>query len=324
MNEVNLTTMLLAFLGAASVFLVMWMLVSWYLSSRQVEAQRRMRPAEDSDPTLLLNDLRGVGGRYSWWVRLKRTLHERLERTELRLEVAEAAAIVLFCGVVLGAIVFFWRYDTNPDDDESWMALPAFVVGAAIPLVFFLFRQKAWRRRVQDQLPDTIFLLARSLRAGMSIDQSIQVIGDHGVAPTSREFARMHRQLDLGLALPQVLQITADRVHLVDFSVFASVLSLHRLTGGNLPIIMDRLATTTREHNQLRAHYRTATSLGRYGNTIILCLVTFVLFYMAFYQRDMTEKYFETTAGMVMFGIGMTLEVVGLFLLFYLLGKEED
>jgi Flp pilus assembly protein TadB len=32
-----------------------------------------------------------------------------------------------------------------------------------------------------------------------------------------------------------------------DFYVFSSVLSLHRTTGGNLPVLLDRLAVATRD-----------------------------------------------------------------------------
>ena len=192
------------------------------------------------------------------------------------------------------------------------MAIPAFFIGAAIPFGYFLLRQRTWRRRMQDQLPDTLFLVARSLRAGLSIDQAIAVIGDHGVAPLSREFARMHRQLELGLALPQVLKITSDRLELVDFSVFASVLSLHRTTGGNLAVIMDRLAHTTRDHNQLRGHYRTATSLGRYGNVVLFLMAAGLIAYLGFFHRDLASQYFETTTGIALFVLGLSLLLGGL------------
>src|SRR6516164_1581732 len=116
----------------------------------------RMRPSEDSDPTIVLDDLYAGGGRFGGWERFRRSATEYLDRTELRLTLAEGVAIVLFCGVILAAGVFFWRYE----EEESWMAVPAFFIGAAIPVCFFLLRQRAWRRHLQDQLPDMLFLMA--------------------------------------------------------------------------------------------------------------------------------------------------------------------
>jgi tight adherence protein B len=316
--DVPVAVLLAVFAGAALLFVSIWIFVSWWLGRGRARLER-MRPTGDSDPTILLDDLYGTGGRFTWWERFRRTATERLERSELRLSLAEGLAIVLFCGVLLAAGVFFWRAEA----DESWMAIPAFFIGSAIPLGFFALRQRAWRRHLQDQLPDTLFLMARSLRAGMSIDQSMGVIGEHGVAPLSREFARMHRQLELGLALPQVLRIAADRLKLVDFSVFASVLSLHRSTGGNLAILMDRLGHTTRDHNQLRGQYRTATALGRYGNILIFCMGAALIAYLCFFQRELASQYFETPAGLTLFIIGMTL-MLGALVAFYFIVRRDD
>ncbi len=318
MPGVPIPVLLAAFAGAACLFIAIWVFVSLWLQRGRARLER-MRPAEDSDPTIVLDDLYGSGGRFTWWERFRRTATERLDRSELGLSLAEGLAIVLFCGVILAAGVFFWRSEA----EESWMAIPAFFIGTAVPLGYFMLRQRAWRRHLQDQLPDMLFLMARSLRAGMSIDQSIGVIGEHGVAPLSREFARMHRQLELGLALPQVLRIASDRLQLVDFSVFASVLSLHRSTGGNLAILMDRLAHTTRDHNQLRGHYRTQTALGRWGNILIFVMGSFLVAYICFFQRELAAQYFESPAGITLFAIGMGL-LLGSMVAFYFLVRRDD
>jgi tight adherence protein B len=317
MTGVPLTTLLAVFTATALLFAAIWMFVSWWLASSRHRTER-LRPT-DSDPTLLLDNVYARGGTVSWWDSLRRFAGDRMERTELGMAPIEAAAVVLFCGVILAAIVFFWRYEA----EESWMAIPAFFIGAILPLSYFAMRQRAWRRKMQDQLPDTLFLMARSLRAGLSIDQAVGVIGEHGVAPMSREFNRMHRQLELGLALHQVLRLTADRLRLVDFSVFASVLSLHRTTGGNLAVLMDRLAHTTRDHNQLRGHYRSATSLGRYGNVILFLMAAGLIAYLGFFQRDLAANYFDTTTGLALFATGVSL-LIGAMIVLYFLVRRDD
>jgi tight adherence protein B len=290
------------------------------MARRRALHERRMKSTEEEgEPALLLDKaLLPQDGLAGWWRHSVRRAQEYLERTDLQLTTAEALGIVLLCGAVLAVTVFFWRHPA----DEHWLALPAFFLGALAPLAFFAGRQRAWRRRLQDQLPDTLYLLSRSLRSGLSIDQSIQVIGDHGVKPMGQEFARMARQLELGLALGQVLQISARRVHLIDYNVFTSVVSLHRSTGGSLPVIVDRLAQTTREHNQLRAQYRAATALGRLGNAAIGFMVVLVFLYLMFYQRDLAMRYFDSPTGFAFFALAMGLEVLAVVLLFLMLRSE--
>jgi tight adherence protein B len=238
-------------------------------------------------------------------------------RTGLGIDSAMAIGLILFFGVITATAVFIWRYQ-----EEPWLAIPAFFVGATLPLLFFWWRQSTWRRTMQNQLPDAFYLLARSLRAGRSIDQGFHLIGEQGVQPLSREFARMSRQLDLGLTLPQSLQSATRRIDLVDFNIFASVVSLHRSTGGNLPSILDRLAASTRDRNQFERQYQAATVLGRYSAAFISCCAIAILFYFFFFYRVYWLRYFETTTGITLFTAAIALFVLGALLLFWMVRYE--
>jgi tight adherence protein B len=311
MPQETLIPFIAIFGGVALAFLATWMIVAAIMNRRREETRRRM--AGDSEPALTMAPPPPT----TLGKRVDVGFQNMIERTGLDLDTSLALGIILFFGVVLAAVVFVWRYD-----EEPWLAIPAFFVGAAVPLVFFLWRQRVWRRRLQDQLPDALYLLARSVRAGRSVDQAFQLIGDQGVPPLSREFARMHRQMELGLSLSQVLQATARRLGLVDFNVFASVLSLHRTTGGNLPIILDRLAAATRDRNQFEGQYRAATVLGRYSAAFIVSLAVFIMLYLFFFQRDYMMRFFDisqTYTGIILFCTAMALEVLGILVLFWFL-----
>ena len=124
------------------------------------------------------------------------------------------------------------------------------------------------------------------------------------------------------MSLSQVVQSAAARIGLVDFSVFASVLSLHRTTGGSLPVLLDRLATTTRDRNQFRRQYRAATVLGRYSAAFIVSLVAVILIWLFFFHREWAVMFFETGTGYALFFGAMALEVLGAVLLFWFLRYE--
>jgi tight adherence protein B len=317
MSDEALIPFLAVFFATAILFVLGWYYVTSAVSRRRAHQARRINGLSDSETTLVLPEALPDQRPKSWLQRFDRGFDDMIAKTGLDLDTSLALALVVFCGVVPAAIMFVWRYE-----EEPWVAIPAFFLGMAVPLVFFWWRQGVWRRRLQNQLPDALYLMARSLRAGRSIDQAIQLVGEQGVPPLSREFARMHRQMDLQLPLAQVLEGAAKRLGLVDFNVFASVLRLHRATGGNLPVVLDRLAAATRDHNQFEGQYRAATVLGRYSAAFITCLVGFILFYLVFFGREWATPFFETTTGIVLFSVAMTLEACGLMLLFWLLKYE--
>jgi tight adherence protein B len=303
----------LSVLAAISMFCFgIWFAVSSARRYRQRQVDRRLAPDDEQAAAETRLFLASVpqGGVAGWWRRL-------IERTGLELDPMMALAIVILCGTLLGGGVFLWRIDIEP-----WLGVPAFFLGAAVPVAFFLWRQGRWRRIQQAQLPDALFLLARSLRAGRSLEQAIQLVGEQGAPPLAREFSRMYRQIDLGIPMDRVVRGTAERLDFVDFNVFASVLGLHRGTGGNLPLLLDRLAITTRDRNQFEGQYRAATVLGRTSALFIAGMVCLILIYFFFFQRDWALRFFDTSEGYVglaLFCTAIGLEVGGLALMYFLL-----
>jgi len=317
MTDESLIPFLAVFVATALLFAVGWLVATAAFARRRTQAARRMAAHSDSETTLLLPDAETDEQTRSVRSRFDRGFDDMISKSGLDLDTALALALTLFCGVVPAAIMFIWRYEQEP-----WVALPAFFLGMAVPLLFFRWRQGVWRRRLQNQLPDALFLVARSLRASRSIEQSMQLVAEQGVQPLAAEFGRMHRQLELQLPLDQVLVIAAKRLGLVDFNVFASVLSLHRTTGGNLPVLLDRLAAATRDHNQFAGQYRAATVLGRYSAGFITALVGLILFYLVFFGREWSSLFFESSTGMILFSVAVGLEICGLLLLFWMLRYE--
>lgn len=298
--------------GAMTVF-AGWYFISNALARRREQLNRRLAGDPVDEPLELFRE----PPRSGWAARFDSGFADLVSRTGLDLDASLALGIILLSGVSLATAVLVWRYEQEP-----WLSLPAFFVGCAIPLTWLVWRQNAWRRILQDQLPDALFLLARSLRAGRSVEQGLQLLGDQGVPPLAREFARMYRQTELGLSLPQVLQTAAKRLRLVDFNVFASIVSLQRATGGNLPALLDRVAASTRERNQFERQYRTATVMGRWSAAFISSLALLILFYFFFFQRDWAMRYFETPAGITLFCTALGLEALGLLLMFWLMRYE--
>jgi tight adherence protein B len=313
MTSEQLIQFLLVFAAAGLVILVVWSVIASILNRRRETLARRMEGRSESDIFVSLPE----PGEATWLRRARTGFADMVDRTGWKIDPVLMFAVIVFCGVATAAAAFVWRLN-----EEPWLAVPAFFLGMAVPLVVLWWRQGVWRRTLQAQLPDVFFQLARSLRSGQSLDQGMRLIGEQGVPPLSIEFARMHRQLELGLAIGQVMHNAARRIKLIDFNVFASVVSLHRSTGGNLAVILDRLAVATRDRNQFEGQYRAATILGRYSAAFIAGLAAVILFYLFFFQRDWAMRFFESPLGISLFITAIALELAGLALLFFFLRAE--
>jgi tight adherence protein B len=240
-----------------------------------------------------------------------------IDRTGLDITAWGALGLILLSGVALGGFVFVWRLNSEP-----WLAAPAFLLGALVPFVIFWWLQGRWTRSIQRQLPDIFFLMGRSLRAGRSLEQSIELVAEQGGKPVAPVFDRMCRQLSLGLPVEEVVRRSSTRLNLLDFNLFAAVVALHRTTGGNLPLLLDRLATATRDRNQFEGHFRSVTTLSRYSAAFIASMVCVILVYLFFFQRQWALRFFDTSVsytGLYLLLTALGLEVLGVALMYVLL-----
>jgi tight adherence protein B len=251
-----------------------------------------------------------------WSGRVDRGFDRMIHNTMFGLTTEQAAALVLLCGVCLAAGAFFvW---------EDWLLSGlVLLVGMAVPVLIFWVFQSRWRRAIQEQLPDGCFLLARSLRAGLSLEQALETVATYSPQPLAGVFRRCGEQVEMGMSASAALERTAETVRLADFDALASVLILHRTSGGNLPAMLDRLAASIRDRNQFRGYFRTATALSALTGVFIAVAAPVAALANAILHPDMFAYFFRTSYGVMTLGVAILLEIVGVIWLAWLLRPPE-
>src|SRR5438067_2211953 len=109
MSEQDLIPFLSIFAGVVLVFLLVWFYAVPLLGRRRSHLEQRINHhAEDSSHSIVLDELPGEEPTGAA-ARFDRGFERLVARTGLDLTPAFALAIILFCGVLLGAFVFVWR-----------------------------------------------------------------------------------------------------------------------------------------------------------------------------------------------------------------------
>jgi tight adherence protein B len=227
----------------------------------------------------------------------------------------QAVGIILMTGLVAAAGIWLWS------ENILYSAAGMFAAGLG---VYFILRwlHARYLRTLQNQLPDVLFLLARSLRAGMSLEQAINLAAEQGGKPLADEFGQCAYHMRLGLSALAAVQLMADRLRLVDFNAFASTVALHQSVGGNLAMLLDRLAAGARDRNQFRNHLLVATALGRVTAIFLGGAAPALLLGYAIWQPDYIQAFFQSTNGLITVIIVFVLEIIGVIWLYNLLSVE--
>jgi tight adherence protein B len=225
-----------------------------------------------------------------------------------RVRAGNFLALVLasgLCGAVLGVIFV--------GAPLAWAALA--LAGASVP---FLYLARVRRRRMQkfeELFPQAIELLARAVRAGHAFTTALEMVGSELNQPVSGEFRKVFEEQKFGLAVRDALHNLAKRVPLTDVKFFVTAVLLQRETGGNLAEVLDKLSYVIRERFKLQRQVRVFTAQGRLTMIILMCLPPALALGITMLNPHFIRPLFEDRIGHVLLLVGITLQVIGFFLI---------
>lgn len=229
-----------------------------------------------------------------------------LETGDIPLRPGEAivgtVGVALMTGIVLAALT----------RSTVWGVLAlAAVIGAAV--VFVNQVAARTRKRFEVQLPDTLNLISTSLRAGYSLLQALEAVGEEAPDPTRREFGRAIAEIRLGMNLHDALDGIAVRMGSQDFDWTVMAIGIQREVGGNLAEVLQTTAETMVHRNRLRREMKALTAEGRIS-ALILSIMPFGLFgFIWLTNPDYLEPLLTSTVGLIVMAGGVVFIGVGIF-----------
>jgi len=143
------------------------------------------------------------------------------------------------------------------------------VLCALIPYLIVRKKRAIRLGRFEDQFPEALDFLARSMRAGHAFTISLEMLGDELADPLGQEFRTLFNEQNLGAPMDVALRNFTERVPLLDARFFTSTVLLQKQTGGNLSEILSRLAWVIRERFRLKGQVRAASAHGRLTATVL-------------------------------------------------------
>ncbi len=169
------------------------------------------------------------------------------------------------------------------------------------------------RKKFENQLPDTLNLLSTSLRAGYSLLQAVEGVGEEAPEPTRREFGRAMAEIRLGRPMEAALSDIAVRMDSTDFEWAVVAIEIQREVGGNLAEVLQTTAETMVHRNRLRREMKALTAEGRISAVIlsVMPLALFLFIYLG--NPSYMEPLLSSTTGLVVLAGAVVFIGIGIF-----------
>ena len=121
----------------------------------------------------------------------------------------------------------------------------------------------------EEQFPEAIDLIARSLRAGHAFTTGLGIAAEEMPAPVGTEFKKVYDQQNFGMSMPDALRTMARRVPVLDARFFVTAVLTQRESGGNLAEVLDNLSSVMRDRFKVKRQIRVVSAHGRLSGWVL-------------------------------------------------------
>jgi tight adherence protein B len=178
---------------------------------------------------------------------------------------------------------------------------------------YFVVRSMANKRtrRFEEQLPEGLELLTRSLRAGHGLGSGFHLVGEEMEDPIGTEFGLVAEEVRFGLDMRDALDNLTRRVQNDDLPYFTTAVLIQRQTGGNLAELLDKLSALLRERAQFYGKVRAMTAQGRGAATFLACWLPFISAVVWFTSPNYLQPLFENAWGHAVIAAAIAMDIFG-------------
>ncbi len=185
------------------------------------------------------------------------------------------------------------------------------VIGALAPRLALTSTMQRREAAFLTQLPDTLQLLAGSLQAGYGFMQAIDTVAKESPPPTSSEFQRVLAESRLGMPVEDALDSMAERLANEDFKWVVLAINIQRQVGGNLATLLQTVADTLREREQVRRQIKVLSAEGRLSAVILTALPFVLVGYLSVVNPEYLGSLTEVTIGKIAIVVALVLMGIG-------------
>ncbi len=202
--------------------------------------------------------------------------------------------IMIMCGL---SIMAFVGLTVGTATSAPIRAIVALVMG--VGGVFVWVNKKAKKRMdmIEEQLPDAVELMVRSLRVGHPFSSAIGIVAKEVPDPLGSEIGMISDEAAYGRDMGESLKAMAERMDMQDMRFLAVAVNIQQTAGGNLAEILDGLAKVIRARFKLFRRVKAITAEAKWSGMFLsmfplLCLLGVSVLQPHYYDEVKTTSVF--------------------------------
>lgn len=195
-------------------------------------------------------------------------LYSMLAEKAQRANIAFTPQQLMMVMALLAAVAFFGlTFGTTASLPIRLVVSVAMGVGG----VYVWVNGKAKKRMglIEEQLPDAVELMVRSLRVGHPFSSALQIVAKEVPDPLGSEMGVISDEAAYGRDVAEALKSMAERIDMQDLRFLAVAVTIQQQSGGNLAEILAGLAKVIRARFRLFRRVKAITAEAKWSGMFL-------------------------------------------------------
>ena len=241
----------------------------------------------------------------------QRDFSNRMEQLVPQQEAKKISRLFVIAPLVLagGFYILF------PDALKLVGVIFGLVAGLIFPGIYVQALTRKTKDKFSGQLVDALMIMSSSFRGGLSLVQALEAVVDEMPDPINKEFGIVLGENKMGVSLDEAFQHLYGRMASSALQQMITAILLARETGGNLPLIFNRIVGNIRESRKIQQNLDTLTIQGKIQGIVMSILPVAFAFLLYTSNRQIFDNMVASEIGRSMLIYAVVSEAIGVFMI---------
>ncbi len=167
--------------------------------------------------------------------------------------------------VLLLIVIAFFALTFATSANLTMRIIISLIMGYGAVYVWLSSKAKKRMDLFEEQLPDAVELMVRSLRVGHPFASSVNIVAQEMPDPLGTEFGILVDEANFGADISDSLRKMTERVDVQDLRFLAVAVSIQSQSGGNLAEVLDGLGKVIRSRFKLFRRVNAITAEAKWS-----------------------------------------------------------
>lgn len=213
-----------------------------------------------------------------------------------------AAAVLFLIGFIAATFAALW----------ITVRLASGLLLGSLPIFYIYIMRRKRLARFEEQFPDALDMMARSLRAGHALTGSLQMVAQEFEDPLGPEFGKTLNEINYGSGIEAAFRNLIGRIDSDDLKLFVLSVAIQRESGGNLAEILENISRLIRERFVFKGQIRSLSGEARLSAYVLIALPFFVGFVIYLTNPNYVRVLIEDPLGHMMLVFAGVMMIAGI------------